>query len=72
MPLYKKVQQALDKVLESTRENLTGVRVIRAFHREEEEKQQYGKKNDTLASAQLFVGRIAALTNPVTYVMINH
>ena len=71
MPLYKKVQQALDKVLESTRENLTGVRVIRAFHREEEEKQQYGKKNDTLASAQLFVGRIAALTNPVTYVMIN-
>ena len=71
MPLYKKVQQALDKVLESTRENLTGVRVIRAFHREEEEKQQYGKKNDTLASAQSFVGRIAALTNPVTYVMIN-
>ena len=71
MPLYKKVQQALDKVLESTRENLTGVRVIRAFHREEEEKQQYGKKNDTLASAQLFVGRIAALTNPVTYVTIN-
>lgn len=71
MPLYKKVQEALDRVLGSTRENLTGVRVIRAFHREEKEKEQYSVKNDYLAKTQLFVGRISALTNPVTYAMIN-
>lgn len=71
MPLYRKTQGLLDKVLESTRENLTGVRVIRAFHREREEEQMYREKNDALAKAQLFVGRISALTNPVTYVMIN-
>ena len=71
MPLYRKTQGLLDKVLSSTRENLTGVRVIRAFHREGEEEQEYREKNDTLARAQLFVGRISALTNPVTYVMIN-
>ncbi len=71
MPLYKKVQGALDQVLSSTRENLTGVRVIRAFHREREEEKQFGLHNHSLAKAQLFVGKIAALTNPVTYVMIN-
>lgn len=71
MPLYKKVQAALDKVLGSTRENLTGVRVIRAFHREDEEEEEYIKENDLLAKSQIFVGRIAGLTNPVTYVMIN-
>lgn len=71
MPLYKKVQAGLDTVLGSTRENLTGVRVIRAFHREEEEEKQFRKKNELLAKFQLFVGRISALTNPVTYVMIN-
>lgn len=71
MPLYKKVQGALDKVLGSTRENLTGIRVIRAFHREAEEEEQFCEENDFLAKSQLFVGRIAALTNPVTYVMIN-
>lgn len=71
MPLYKKVQGALDKVLGSTRENLTGIRVIRAFHREAEEEEQFCRENDFLAKSQLFVGRIAALTNPVTYVMIN-
>lgn len=71
MPLYKKTQGLLDKVLASTRENLTGVRVIRAFHREKEEEQAYREKNDNLARAQLFVGRVSALTNPVTYVMIN-
>lgn len=71
MPLYKKVQGALDQVLGSTRENLTGIRVIRAFHRENEEEEQFCEENDHLAKSQLFVGRIAALTNPVTYVMIN-
>lgn len=71
MPLYKKVQGALDQVLGSTRDNLTGVRVIRAFHRENEEEEAFEQKNDSLAKSQLFVGRIAALTNPVTYVIIN-
>lgn len=71
MPLYQKVQGALDRVLGSTRENLTGVRVIRAFHREREEEQQFCEENDFLAKSQLFVGKISALTNPVTYVMIN-
>lgn len=71
MPLYKKVQGALDKVLGSTRENLTGIRVIRAFHREAEEEEQFCEENDFLAKSQLFVGKIAALTNPLTYVMIN-
>ena len=71
MPLYKRVQGALDKVLGSTRENLTGVRVIRAFHREGEEEDEFRVENDFLAKAQLFVGKISALTNPVTYVMIN-
>ena len=71
MPLYKKVQGALDRVLGSTRENLTGVRVIRAFHREPEEEVQFCEENNFLAKSQLFVGRISALTNPVTYVMIN-
>ena len=71
MPLYKKVQGALDRVLGSTRENLTGIRVIRAFHREAEEEEQFCEDNDFLAKSQLFVGKISALTNPVTYVMIN-
>lgn len=71
MPLYRKTQGLLDQVLSGTRENLTGVRVIRAFHREREEEQEYREDNDRLARAQLFVGRISALTNPVTYVMVN-
>lgn len=71
MPLYKRVQGALDKVLGTTRENLTGIRVIRAFHREREEEEEFCKEIDFLAKSQLFVGRISALTNPVTYVMIN-
>lgn len=71
MPLYRKVQGALDQVLLRTRENLTGVRVIRAFHREREEEKEFVQKNTDLSKAQLFVGRIAALTNPLTYVIIN-
>ncbi|MDE7429383.1 MAG: ABC transporter ATP-binding protein/permease, partial [Lachnospiraceae bacterium] len=71
MPMYRKVQAGLDAVLGTTRENLTGARVIRAFHKEQEEIESFEKKNETLANLQLFVGRISALTNPVTYVIIN-
>ena len=71
IPLYKKVQARLDKILGMTRENLTGVRVIRAFCKEEEEIRTFQKRNDELTSVQKFVGRISALMNPVTYVIIN-
>lgn len=71
MPMYKKVQAGLDTVLGATRENLTGARVIRAFNKEEEEIEQFEKKNALLADLQLFVGKISALTNPVTYIIIN-
>ena len=71
IPLYKKVQNRLDSVTLSTRENLTGVRVIRAFHLEEEEKEKYQEKNQELTKMQMFVGKISGLMNPVTYVIIN-
>jgi len=71
MPLYKKVQGLLDKVLGRTRENLTGVRVIRAFGREESETQDFCEKNEQLTAMQKHVGHISALMNPVTYVIIN-
>ena len=71
MPMYKKVQAGLDAVLSATRENLTGARVIRAFHKEEEETERFEEKNGVLTHLQLVVGRISALTNPVTYIIIN-
>ena len=71
MPMYKKVQAGLDAVLSTTRENLTGARVIRAFHKEEEETGRFEEKNGFLTHLQLVVGRISALTNPVTYIIIN-
>lgn len=71
IPLYKKVQVALDKVLGKTRENLTGIRVIRAFNREEDEKADFYLKNEELNRVQIFVGRISALMNPVTYLIVN-
>lgn len=71
IPLYKKVQNRLDAVTQTTRENLTGVRVIRAFHLEEEEKTKYEEKNQDLTAMQMFVGKISGLMNPITYVMIN-
>ena len=71
IPLYKKVQGHLDKVLGITRENLTGVRVIRAFHQEETEEERFVENNSALASAQTFVGKISACMNPVTYVIVN-
>lgn len=71
IPLYKKVQSALDKVLGITRENLTGSRVIRAFNKEDDEKVHFNENNDLLARAQIYVGKISALMNPLTYVIIN-
>lgn len=71
IPMYQKVQARLDKVLGITRENLTGVRVIRAFGKEAEETARFGQQNDSLSKLQLFVGKISALMNPVTYVIIN-
>lgn len=71
MPLYKKVQSGLDKVLGVTRENLTGVRVIRAFHKEEEEEAKFKGLTEALADSQTFVGKISAVMNPVTYIIVN-
>lgn len=71
IPLYKKVQERLDRVLGITRENLTGVRVIRAFHKEEEEKSRFEESLQSLTGMQNHVGRISAFMNPVTYIIIN-
>lgn len=71
MPLYRSVQRQLDKVLLTTRENLMGVRVIRAFNRQESEVGKFEGENDRLVQMQVFVGKISALLNPVTYVIIN-
>lgn len=71
IPLFKKVQGKLDAVTQSARENLTGVRVIRAFHLEQQEKQEFAGRNQELTGMQMFVGKISGLLNPVTYVMIN-
>ncbi len=71
IPLYRRVQERLDSVLLSTRENLTGVRVIRAFCKEEEETGRFLRRNEMLTEAQKFVGRISALMNPVTLVIID-
>lgn len=71
IPLYRKVQAGLDRVLGITRENLEGVRVIRAFRKEEEEVEEFKGENHHLTSLQLMVGKIAALMNPITYVIIN-
>lgn len=71
MPLYRSVQKQLDKVLLTARENLLGVRVIRAFNRQESERQKFEEENGTLVRIQVFVGKISALLNPVTYVIIN-
>ena len=71
MPLYRRVQGALDKVLGLTRENLTGVRVIRAFCLEEQEKTNFREKNERLTDMQKFVGKISGLMNPLTYIIVN-
>jgi len=71
IPLYKRVQSALDRVLGKTRENLVGARVIRAFGKEEEEINEFNESNEVLTNVQLLVGRISALMNPVTIVIVN-
>lgn len=71
IPLYAKVQKSLDKVLLSTKENLSGARVIRAFCMEESETRDFTEKNDRLANIQKFVGRVSAVMNPLTYVIVN-
>ena len=71
IPLYKKVQAGLDRVLGRTRENLTGVRVIRAFNREDEEQEAFTRENQGLTRMQMFVGRFSACMNPVTYIIVN-
>lgn len=71
MPLYRKVQAGLDGILGRTRQNLTGVRVIRAFDKEESEKEDFNNENQILTNLQLLVGKISALTNPVTYIFLN-
>jgi ABC-type multidrug transport system fused ATPase/permease subunit len=71
IPLYKKVQNGLDRVTLATRENLNGMRVIRAFHKEADEIAEFDQRNKALTKLQLFAGRISALLNPVTYVIIN-
>lgn len=71
MSLYRKVQAGLDGILGRTRQNLTGVRVIRAFDKEEAEKEDFNNENQILTNLQLFVGKISALTNPVTYIFLN-
>lgn len=70
-PIYKRVQSRTDKLMQLTRENLAGVRVIRAFRKERAEKDEFSKQNNTLARVQCRVGRISALMNPLTYVLIN-
>jgi len=71
IPMYRKVQEALDRVLGKTREHLSGARVIRAFGLEDAEEQEFAEHNDRLNLLQRAVGRVAALMNPATYVLIN-
>ena len=71
IPMYKNVQAKLDQVLGITRENLTGVRVIRAFHQEAKESDRFRENNEALSAMQIFVGKISACMNPVTYIIVN-
>lgn len=71
MPLYKKVQKQLDRVLLTTRENLLGARVVRAFNRQQDEMKKFDEENGLLVQSQVFVGKISALMNPITYVIVN-
>lgn len=71
IPLYKKVQSKLDTVMASTRENLSGTRVIRAFNKQEEEIERYNAENAILNKFQIFAGKISTIMNPATYIVIN-
>ena len=71
IPMYRKVQSRLDRVTQLTRENLVGARVIRAFNRQKDERENFTEANALLMKVQVFVGKITALLNPVTYIIIN-
>ena len=71
IPMHKKVQKGVDSILSRTRDNLMGVRVIRAFNMEDDERERFDEENNVLTQASLKVGRLSALTNPVTYIIIN-
>lgn len=71
IPIYRKVQNHLDGILRLTRENLSGARVVRAFSRQEDEKRDFNEESTTLMQAQLRVGKISALLNPATYIIVN-
>ena len=71
IPMYKKVQSGLDKIMVSTRENLSGVRVIRAFNKQESERKRYAEENQFLYKMQMLAGRISTIMNPATYVIVN-
>ncbi len=71
IPLQKRVQAGLDKVLRSTRENLTGIRVVRAFRMQKEEREEFEEENQVLLALQILAGKLSALLNPVTYVIVN-
>lgn len=71
IPLYKKVQSSLETVTVKTRENITGIRVIRAFNCDDEESEAFDKEIDTLKSLQLFAGRVTAIMNPATFLIVN-
>lgn len=71
MPLYRRVQQQLDAIMQTTRENLLGVRVVRAFNRQKEEMRAFDEESEGLLEKQILAGRVSALLNPVTYAVIN-
>lgn len=71
IPLYKKVQKGLDQILLSTRENLAGIRVVRAFRTQTQEREEFEEESNILLSFQMLVGRLSALLNPVTYIIVN-
>lgn len=71
IPLYRKVQKRLEKIMLMTRENLSGVRVVRAFRTQEREKEEFCQQTKNLMNMQIFVGKISALLNPVTYLIVN-
>lgn len=71
IPLYKKVQRALDKILLSTRENLVGVRVVRAFRMQKKEREEFDEESTAFMALQMLVGKLSALLNPVTYIIVN-
>ncbi len=71
IPLYKKVQKALDQILQSTRENIVGIRVVRAFRTQEKEKEEFAEENRAFLTFQMMVGRLSALLNPLTYIIVN-